>query len=148
LLALAALDGHLEQPPAPHAQPEEQGLQLEQMDQETLKGQRRSPSERGKAARQGEHVCQTSLSTRTPWYSTRHWDITVENVHFCTCYIFAVVHSGTMHSDLVGIDKGPFTLMHFPRLVARQNDGSQPKVKKWMKMPFLFCFSFLFTCVA
>lgn len=80
-------------------------------------------------------------------------DITVENVHFCTCYIFAVVHSGTMHSDLVGRDKGPFTLMHFPRLVARQSDGSQPKVKKWMKMPFfffffLFLFSFLFTCVA
>ena len=48
LLALAALHGHLEQPPAPHAQPEEQGLQLEQMDPNTLKGQRKSPSETGR----------------------------------------------------------------------------------------------------
>lgn len=49
-----------------------------------------------------------------------------------------------MHSDF-GRDKGPFTLMHFPRLVARQKDGSQPKVKKWMKMPFLF-FLFVYMC--
>ena len=44
LLALAALHGHLEQPPAPHAQPEEQGLQLEQMNLHTMKGRRKSPS--------------------------------------------------------------------------------------------------------
>lgn len=106
------------------------------------------PPLRGKAARQGEHVCQTPLSTRAPWHSTRHWGyITVENVHFCTCYIFAVVHSGTMHSDLIGRDRGPFTLMHFPRLVARQKDGSQPKVKKWTKMPFLFSFFVYMCCI-
>lgn len=36
LLALAALHGHLEQPPAPHAQPEEQGLQLERRGTQAL----------------------------------------------------------------------------------------------------------------
>lgn len=91
LLALAALHGHLEQPPAPHAQPEEQGLQLEQMDPNTLKGQRKSPPLRGEAARQGEHVCQTPLSTRAPWHSTRHWGYHCRKcsllhlLHFCCC---------------------------------------------------------------
>lgn len=82
---------------------------------------------------------------RAPRHSTRHWDITVENVHFCTCYLFAV-HSGTMHSDF-GSDEGPFTLAFFffpPRLVAR--DGSQPVVKKWMKNPISFFFCFLYMC--
>lgn len=63
LLALAALHGHLEQPPAPHAQPEEQGIQLEQMDPRPLKGQRRSPPTL-EAARQGEHACRTSALER------------------------------------------------------------------------------------
>lgn len=91
LLALAALHGHLEQPPAPHAQPEEQGLQLEQMDPNTLKGQRKSPSRRDEAARQGEHVCRTSLGTRAPWHSTRHWGYHCRKcsllhlLHFCCC---------------------------------------------------------------
>lgn len=49
LLALAALDGHLEQPSAPHAEPEEQGLQLEQTE---AKGPVEEPPPWGEAARQ------------------------------------------------------------------------------------------------
>lgn len=138
LLALAALHGHLEQPPAPHAQPEEQGLQLERMNPHTMKGWRKSPSTGRGCPPRRARVPDVPQFEGT-WHSTRHWGYHCRNVHFCTCYIFAV-HSGTMHSDLVGRDKGPFTLMHFPGLVARQRDGSQPKVKKWMKMPFLFSF--------
>lgn len=85
------------------------------------------------------------VGPRAPRHSTRHWDITVENVHFCTCYLFAVVHSGTMHSDF-GSDEGPFTHAFFPPDLWPEM-GGQPVVKKWMKNPISFCFFFCF-CVA
>lgn len=43
LLALAALHGDLDQPPAPHAQPEEQLLKPEWRDLKTLQSQRKTP---------------------------------------------------------------------------------------------------------
>uniref|UniRef100_A0A3B5KQ99 RRM domain-containing protein n=1 Tax=Xiphophorus couchianus TaxID=32473 RepID=A0A3B5KQ99_9TELE len=67
---------------------------------------------------------QLNPDLRAPRHSTRHWGITVGNVHFCTCSIFAV-HSGTMHSDLVGSRQGArHALKHFLRRVA--TDVSQP----------------------
>lgn len=64
LLALAALHGHLEQPPAPHAQPEEQGLQLERTDPNPPKGQRRSPLCSGARLPAKESTCAACPSVR------------------------------------------------------------------------------------
>lgn len=50
LLALATLHGHLEQPPAPDAQPEEPGFKLEQRNPVTQKGLRKNASVWGEAA--------------------------------------------------------------------------------------------------
>lgn len=106
------------------------------------------PLFRGEAACRGEHVCRLSLGARAPRHYTRHWDITVENVHFCTCYLFAVVHSGTMHSDF-GSDEGPFTLAFSPPDLWPEMGVSLWLRSGW-KIPFLFFFFFLvfFTCVA
>lgn len=103
------------------------------------------PLFRGEAACRGEHVCRLSLGARAPRHYTRHWDITVENVHFCTCYLFAVVHSGTMHSDF-GSDEGPFTLA-FPPPDLWPEMGVSLWLRSGWKIPFFF-FLVFFTCVA
>lgn len=87
MLALAALHGHPEQPPAPHAQPEEPRLQLESRRPEPSKGWRkRRPclSLGGRAARWAEHGAGRTLGVRAP---PRHrhqalGNLTLENVHF------------------------------------------------------------------
>lgn len=121
------------------------GIQAKTGESKYTDGPEEEPlSSSGEAARQGEHVCQ-SLSTRTPWHSTRHWDITVGNVHFlhllhfcCSQWHYAQwpcwERQGTLH------------FKHSSRLVARQRDGSQP-VKKWMKMPFFFLFFVYMCCI-
>lgn len=140
LLALAALHGHLEQPPAPHAQPEEQGLQLEQVDPNTMKGQRKSPFSTGRGCPPRRARVPDNPQYEGTMALHQALGISLQKMFTFALATFLLLFSGTMHSDLVGRNKGPFTLMHFPRLVARQRDGSQPKVKKWMKMPFLFSF--------
>lgn len=81
---------------------------------------------------------------RAPRHSTRHWDITVENVHFCTCYLFAV-HSGTMHSDF-GSHKGPFTLAFPPPQDLWPEMGVSLWLRSGWKIPFLFFF-FSMCCI-
>lgn len=81
LLALAALHGHPEQPPAPHAQPEEPGLQLEpdtSGNRQRAGGRAPLTSLWGQAARRGEHGALRPLRHEgrcgTP---TRHWGISL-----------------------------------------------------------------------
>ena len=88
-------------------------------------------------------MCRASLGSRAPRHSTRHWGnhcrkcSLLHLLHFCCC-------SQWHYAQWPYWEKGPFTLLHFPWLVARQRVGSLPKVKRWMKMPFSFLFSFLF----
>lgn len=96
LLALAALHGHPEQPPAAHAQPEEPRLQLERRPEERSAGPERrrvGRCEVAAAATEGARVPDVPRhgGHRGTAPGGGGDDITREKCSlFCTCYIFAV----------------------------------------------------------
>ncbi|KAA8595743.1 hypothetical protein FQN60_011034 [Etheostoma spectabile] len=62
-------------------------------------------------------VCAAFVEIKTPKCRlTRTWKTPCVKFAFANLGLFSAETSGTMHSDLVGKDKGPFTLMHFHRL--------------------------------
>lgn len=125
MLALAAFHGHPEQPPASHAQPEEQGLQL---------GGARSQTPLWGRAAEHESASWPSVCGRGTPPGT---GITVGNVHFLHLLYFCRSQLALCTVTLLGETRDRSLFQHFLKHL------SQMKVKKWRKMPPI---CFWFTC--
>lgn len=79
--------------------------------------------------------------TRAPRHSTRHWGYHCRKMFTFALATFLLLFTVALCTvTLLGETRGPSHLCIFFPDLWPEKDGSQPKVKKWTKMPFLFSF--------